>query len=77
METNFTVIFLNEEGQEKNRKEYKTYSEISKELNLGYHLVRDICLLGQGLKTKKFKHQKLINLMKKIQIKPKEISFDD
>jgi hypothetical protein len=76
MENKFIVVFLDEEGNEKSRKEFKTYREISKQLNINYHLVRDIHLIGQGEITKKFYHKDLTTLLKKIKIINVEKTFD-
>ena len=76
MENKFVVVFLDEQGNEKSRKEFKTYKDISQQLNINYHLVRDIHLIGQGQKTKKFYHKDLTTSLKKIQILSIEKKFD-
>lgn len=76
MENKFVVVFMDEEGNEKYRKEYKTYKDISQQLKINYHLVRDIHLIGEGQKTKKFLHKDLSTLMKKIKILSVEKNFD-
>ena len=59
---------MDEQGNEKYRKESKTYKDLSQQLNIDYHLVRDIHLIRQGQKAKKFLHKDLSTLLKKIKI---------
>jgi hypothetical protein len=76
MENKFEVIFLDSDGNEKSRKQFKTYKEISEVLKINYHLVRDICLICKGDKNKKFYHKDLSILLKKIKIIEIEKTFD-
>lgn len=76
--TKFQVIFLDENGNEKSKRDFKSYKDISENLNIGYHLVRDLHLISIGKKTKKFYHKDLQKLMTKIKIIEieKEFNFD-
>lgn len=64
----FIVYLLNEDGTIKETKQFKSYKEITKNLNIEYFLVRDINQITEGKKTKKFCHNNLSELLKRIKI---------
>lgn len=64
----FLVHLLNEDGSTKETKEFKSYKEITENLNIEYFLVRDINQITEGIKSKKFYHNNLSQLLKKIKI---------
>lgn len=64
----FTVVWLNENGEELRKKEFKSFREIENELNLDYHVIRELNKISDGVVTKKFLHPTLNILSKKIKI---------
>lgn len=76
MSNKFLVSFLDAEGNTTKTEEFKSYKNIADKLNIGYHIVRDIHLIGLGQKTKKFYHKDLTTLLKKIKITTIEKTYD-
>ena len=65
----FEVVLLNDDGTESGTRLFKSYKEITETLNIDYHLVRDINRICDGKLNKKFYHNQLNVLLKKIKIK--------
>jgi hypothetical protein len=64
----FNVIWLDAEGNVHKEQQYKSFKEIEEELGLDYHVVREINKISDNKITKKFLHDNLKELSKKVRI---------
>lgn len=68
MNFKFTLKVLDESGNVKKEKVYKTLREIAKDLNIDYHQVRELNKITEGKINKKFLHSTLKELSEVIKI---------
>lgn len=64
----FNVVWLNDNGEEKQTKQYKSFKEISEDLHLEYHLIRELNKISDGTVQRKFLHPNLKYLSTKLKI---------
>jgi hypothetical protein len=69
MKTNkFLVKILNDDKTVKSEKEYKSFREIQADLNIDYHVIREINKITDGDIIKKFTHNTITELYEKLKI---------
>ena len=64
----FTVQWLKEEGSVDKEKTFKSFKEIETYLQLDYHVIRELHKITDGKVKKKFTHDNLKKLSKKLKI---------
>jgi hypothetical protein len=64
----FNVQILNENAEIMKEKQYKSYKEICDDIQLDYHVIRELNKICDGKVQKKFTHDHLTNLSKKLKI---------
>ena len=69
MKTNkFLVKVFNDDKTVKSEKEYKSFRDIEAELNIDYHVIREIHRISEGVIVKKFTHATITELVEKLKI---------
>ena len=64
----FKLEVFNEDGTLHSTKEYKSYKDIASDLNLDYHIIRQLQMLTEGKIQRKFMHPQMSDLYAKIKI---------
>jgi hypothetical protein len=64
----YKVKILNDDNTVKAERDYKKLSDISSELNIDYHTIREIYRMTENKTTKKFTKTKTQELFNKIHI---------
>ena len=64
----FLVKIFNDDKTLKSEKEYKSFKEIQADLNIDYHVVREINKITDGAIVKKFTHATITELFEKLKI---------
>jgi hypothetical protein len=64
----FNVQWLKEDGSVDKQQEFKSFKAIESALNLDYHVIRELHKITDGKVQKKFTHDNLKKLSKKLKI---------
>lgn len=65
---------LNDDGSVKTEKLYKSFKDLANDINIEYHIIRQINAVSEGKVIKKFTHPNMSILLKKfkvVNVKPK------
>lgn len=65
---NYKYIVKFHHDENKNHKCYRTYKEISEDINLPYHVVRELHKNCDGYIERKYLHEKLKRLVTQVKI---------
>lgn len=64
----FNVQWLKQDGSVDKQQEFKSFKEIQNALQLDYHVIRELHKITDGKIEKKFTHDHLTKLSKKLKI---------
>ena len=77
MKTNkFIVRLFNDDKTLKSEKEYKSFRDIQAELNIDYHIIREIHRISEGIIVKKYTHNTIAELYEKLKIHKLKMKYN-
>ena len=77
MKTNkFIVRLFNDDKTLKSEKEYKSFRDIQAELNIDYHIIREIHRISEGIIVKKYTHNTITELCEKLKINKLKMKYN-